>query len=123
MFIVFRGEIIHLARGNDGFYRDRAGTMYALRDDSDTLDIVDRCGIGVLSLPLDHPLTAACVPHDYMTSSPVFMAFYTYKEANEWLESLVLQVENGCYAFWAKPFKWISEIYGRLRPVWKGRMN
>ena len=124
MYLVFRGEIIHIARGNDGLFRDKDGTIYALRDDSDTLDIIDRCGVGILSLSTKHPLTAACRPHEFMTSSPAFQAFYTYAEANEWLASHVRIVEQGRYRFWATPFKWLATVYGWLRPkVWKGRMR
>lgn len=82
----------------------------ALTDDAASVDPVNRCGIGIFSLSEDHPLTAACQPHDYAYSSPAYQLFHTREEADEMLEKLASQI-NG-WSFLAKPFKWISRLFG-----------
>jgi hypothetical protein len=111
MFIVFRGEAVHLARGNDGFYRDKFGTVFALRDDSDTMDIVDRCGIGPLSLPEGNPLNPLCARHDYTHVSPSYQAFYTRLEADEYLRDLISK-EKSAWRFLALPFFFVCRAVG-----------
>lgn len=112
MFIIAGREVIHLSLGNDGFYRDQHGTIFALRDDSDTVDLVDRCGVGVFSLPGNHPLNDACRSHDYMYSSPAYQAFHSRAEADAELGRLVGLIELGSYRPWAPIFEFFSRLFG-----------
>lgn len=114
MFIVFRGKAVHLARGNDGFYRDALGTIFALRDDSDTMDLVDRCGIAPFAIPTwFERITRACKPHDYKYSSFAYQAFYTRAEADAELERDVRTMAAGdWWRILGAPFRWIATRFG-----------
>lgn len=87
-FIVFRGEVVELSQGIDGLFRSKEGTIFALREAGASVDEVDRCGIGLLSLPADSILTDACRAHDYMYSSTAYQAFHTREEADNELARL-----------------------------------
>ena len=111
MYIVFKGEIVHIGRGNDGFYRDATGTIYALRDDEDVADVIDRCGIGWASLPVRNPLNPGCRVHDYAYTSSAYQAFHTRKEADEYLRRLIAETPSK-WSVLAWPFYWLSRIFG-----------
>lgn len=72
---------VEVTEGEDGLYRDALGTIYALADDSSSVDDTVRCGVGIASLPADSELTAACAPHDFKTSSPAYQRFHNRSEA------------------------------------------
>lgn len=112
-YLVANGQVIVLYLCPDGLFRDRDGTVYALRDEK-SADAVERCGVGGLSLDPNHPLTSACKPHDFMYSSRAYQTFHTRAEADRELERLVKLVDEGKYSIWAKPFRWISRIFGGM---------
>lgn len=118
-YIHFRGEIWELTFGEDLFWRDEQGGIYAYRDYDDTsLDSVDRCGVGrFFSISETDPVTDACGPHEFMYSSRVFQAFHTREEGDRWLESLTEQVPGR--EFLAGPFYWLAHIFGRFRNLWE----
>lgn len=112
-YLVAGGQVITLYLCPDGLFRDKHSTVYALRDTT-TVDAVERCGIGGVSLDPDHPLTSACKPHDFMYSSKAYQLFNTRESADRELERLISLVDQGKYSIWAKPFKWISRIFGGM---------
>lgn len=85
-YIIFRKEVIELSQGVDGLFRDHYGTIYALRDESASLDEIDRCGVGILSLPAGHILTRGCRPHDFMFSSRAYQVYHFRSEADDELQ-------------------------------------
>jgi len=112
-FIVVGREVYRLVRGEDGFYRDAWGCIWALEDDKASVDPLDRCGVGLMSLPVDHPLNTACKIHDYQFSCPVYQAFYTRAAADkQLLNNLKLIAKDKWYSVMAKPFYWISRLLG-----------
>lgn len=113
-YIVDDDTVIELLKGDDGFFRDSHGTIFALRDGK-SADEVDRCGIGFFSLPTDHVLTPICRSHDYMFTSPFYFSFHSRKEADEYLKKISL------YGFpWtAKLFYSLARIFGGL--FWRGK--
>ncbi len=119
MFIATSKEVIALSLGEDGLYRDSNGTIYALRDDSDTVDLVDRCGVGVFSLPEGHPLNDACAVHDKMYSIPAYQAFHSRAEADAELARLVSIIDGGKYRVFAPVFQFISWLAGSR--LWENR--
>ena len=60
--------------------------MYALADDSRTLDPKVRCGVAPFALPESDEWTDACRPHDYAYSSPAYQTFNERSEADDKLE-------------------------------------
>lgn len=107
-YIVFRGETVELSQGVDGLFRCSAGTVWALRDEGASLDEIDRCGIGILSLPADHILTRACRPHDYMYSSTAYQVYHYRHEADDEVARLAHLV--GSHS--GPALKYISKILG-----------
>lgn len=75
-----RGSV--LLKYPDGLWRDAHGTIYALPEDSWSVDKTTRAGVGIFSLPEDHPLSQASGPHDYAFTSPTYQAFHTRIEAD-----------------------------------------
>lgn len=115
-YLVFRGSIVPIFKSEvDFLWRDQIGTIFALRDNSATLDHIDRCGIGIWSLPTDHELTAYCTPHDYIYDSPAYQVFHTRREADAFLAFLIAQ--NKKYWYLVKPFYWLSRLLGG--PAWE----
>lgn len=106
--IIFRGEVIELSQGVDGLLRSKEGTVFAFREESKSVDEIDRCGIGILSLPADHILTDACRPHDYMYSSPAYQTFHTRAEADAELERLAHLIGSSS----GPALKYISKTVG-----------
>lgn len=113
-YLVIGKEKIPIFLCADGLWRDRYDVVYALRDASGVVDRVTRCGVGVFSLDPSHPLTDACGPHDFAYSSPAYQTFKTRAEADEYLESLVRQIDGGKFSWLASPFRWISRVFGGL---------
>ncbi len=111
-YVVANGVIHPLFLRIDGLYADSSGTIWALSESKTSADVIDRCGVGDLSLSPNHPLTAARKVHDFMYSSPAYQVFHTRKEADEELERLANLVDFGRYSFWAKPLKWLSRLFG-----------
>lgn len=105
-----RWGVIELRRGSDGFWRSPDDTIYAFADNADSVDNVTRCGVGWFSLSADDAATAACQPHDYAYSSPVYQAFHTREEADEMLQSLMSQVPDR--ELLATPFEELAEMFG-----------
>lgn len=112
-YIVWRGKIVTITYDVvTGFWYDPQGTIIALQNPV-SADPIVRCGIGVLSLPTSHPLTAACGPHDYAYNSVAYQAFHTRDEADRYLESLTALIGEGhWYGYLARPFYRISSWFG-----------
>lgn len=112
-YLVFKHKVIPLHKGEDGFWKDIDGTIYAFSDDTYSVDPVKRCGIGSISLPENSPLNAGCDGHEYMYSSPVFQMFHTRKEADEWLkQSLDILSKNKWYSFVPRLFSNLASWFG-----------
>lgn len=110
-YLIFKGHVVPIFKSfEDGLWRDQFGTIIALRDDTATLDLSDRCGIGVFSLSESHELTAYCRPHDYAYSSPAYQVFHTRRQADEYLRDLI--AENKKWWWLANPFYWLSRLFG-----------
>lgn len=120
-FVLFRGEKIRLTKGTDGLWRSGRGTIFAYADDSHSFDLETRCGLGIFSLPADHPLTAACKAHDFATSSPAFQAFNSEADANYILEKLIRQVDDGRYKLLSKPMRIVAAVVGSILGVWENK--
>lgn len=92
-FIIFKHEVIELRRP-DGYsaWQDSEGTLWAYADSKDSVDVRDVCGVGWASLP-DWPMfrmiNQQCARHDMAYSSPVYQAFHTRVEADEYLDELL----------------------------------
>lgn len=108
----FHGKQYILSLGPDNLWRDQYGVIYALSDDENTVDVIDRCGIGLLSLPEDHPANVGCKPHDYKYSSPAFQKFHVRSEADEDLEKDLSLLGYPIFGWFAKQ---ISRVFGGLR--------
>lgn len=103
--------VITLVRGGDGFWRDPNGTIFALNDGR-SIDDAKRCGIWPFALPtwdFFTPLNQACAPHDFAYSSPVYQAFHTRLEADEYLGNLQSIAANPIVA---GIFEGISRLLG-----------
>lgn len=110
LFITFKGEVIKISKGSDGLFRDGKGTVYAIADSKYSVDAKARCGVGIFSLPIGHPLNDSCKPHDYMYSSEAFQIFNTRLEADNYLRRLIKQSSGFWYL--ARPFYLLSRIFG-----------
>jgi hypothetical protein len=84
-FVLFHGKVLELSRAEDGLWRDSFGTVWALADDSASVDPINRCGVGMLSLPEGW---GQCSSHDYAYSSPAYQLYHTREEADRMLEHL-----------------------------------
>lgn len=91
LYIIISAKVEKLEKDERGFYIDSLGTIWALAEAVNSVDPVNRCGIGVFSLPTTErfkDLNEICSVHDYMTSSIVFMTFHTRKEADDYLKNI-----------------------------------
>lgn len=112
-FIVYSGNTVRLVKGADGLWRADNGTIFALTDNSASVDSVDRCGISIFSLPADLSITDACKAHDYAYSSPAYQLFHTRAEADEMLRrNIELLGEGKWYSILATPFYYLARIFG-----------
>jgi len=104
-YLHYKGKLIEIQKCEDGLWRDELGCIYALTEDSATVDPINRCGAGIFSLKPSHPLTDACTPHDFAYCSPAYQLFHTREEADLMLEHHVELVGEGhWYGILAKPF-------------------
>lgn len=103
-YLVIAGTVHTLYRSPvDFLWRDSYGTVWALRDESASVDSADRCGIGWLALPLSHQLTASCATHDYLYESPAYQLFHTREEADAHLRRLAKLLAKQLKRPWYKP--------------------
>lgn len=107
---IYINRTVRLEKGDDGFYRDETGVIYALPDKNSSVDDVTRCGVGMLSLPENMSINDVCRMHDFAYSSPVFQFFHTRKEADEMLRHHAAMLG---YPILGKVFKSISRIFGK----------
>lgn len=115
-YLAYKTGIICVVKGDDGFFRDAYGGIYALADDSKSVDKVARCGIGIVSLPSIHPLTDACRVHDYQYQSPTYQAFHSRKEADKYLRCLAMGMG---YPLMGNIFYRLTRWFGK--PFWEGK--
>jgi len=112
-FIAFKTGMIKITLSDDMLWRSEDGTIWALADDTASVDSTVRCGVGLLSLPEDSPLTPGCKVHDYLYSSPAYQLFHTRAEADRYLRRQIKLISgNRWYRVFAEPFKWLSEKFG-----------
>lgn len=109
-YIIFGGEAVKISMHPDGCWKDRWGTVYALRDGGAFVDPDPRCGIGIFSLPEGHPLNDVCRVHDYQFSSPYYQLFHTESEANKELYRNLKKA--GASSFIAKLFYGLVDQLG-----------
>lgn len=110
-YIIFKGEVISLTELKPGFWYDPFGTVYALRGDS-TADPVKRCGVWPFSVPMNlyfAKLNGSCSPHDYAYDTPVYQAFHTRKEADNYLRDVL--IANG-YSLLGRLFRSLARMFG-----------
>lgn len=91
-YIVLAKTVVTLTENAMGLYEDAAGCVWALRDDSQTLDAVERCGIAPFALPswgMFQQLNEMCKAHDFAYSCPAYQAFHTREDADQYLGTLI----------------------------------
>jgi hypothetical protein len=103
---------IKIQRGADGLWRSLDGTVWAFAD-TPVADSVDRCGVGIASLPSSSSLTESCKVHDFMYSSRAWQVFNTRRESDEYLATLISSTP-GVASLLAKPFYFLTRVFGRL---------
>lgn len=89
--ITNRFGVTELVVNADGFYQDPEGTVYAFKNGK-SVDPVARCGVKPFTLPLwdcFEEVNEACGIHDNMYEMPVYQAFHTRDEADDYLEHLI----------------------------------
>jgi len=90
-----------------------AGCVFALRDDEQTLDIVDRCGISPFVLPINTPLDEICAIHDNLYQNPAYQLFHTRKEADDMLKHLIkMGMKDSWLQIFRSPFRWLARRFG-----------
>lgn len=110
-YIPIAGKILTLTQNADGLWYDTFGTVWALRDEKASIDHTDRCGVGIFSLPKNHPLNKACITHDYFFESPAYQYFNTRLAADKWLLMELEKYGKG-WSFLSRPFYWLSRAFG-----------
>ena len=111
--IIYRGTCVVLLKSSvDGFWRDQFETIYAYIDKTESVDDVNRCGVGAFSLDIDNPLNAACKPHDYAYQSPAYQAFHTRKEADFYLRQLIEMMPGYKDSLTATLFEFLARQQG-----------
>ena len=103
------GAVWEIKRFPDSLWRDRYGCIYALAEGEDSVDNIDRCGVGSFSLPLNHPANDACKAHDYKYSSPAYQLYYSRASADA---DLKRDLELVGYPVLGKVFSFISRLFG-----------
>jgi hypothetical protein len=106
---------IRLTSKDGLFWHDADGTEFALRDDRKTLDLVDRCGLGLFSVPRwFRRITKACLGHEFKYSSPSYQRYYTREQADYELErDVIIMADGDWWGVLGKPFRWIAHKLGR----------
>lgn len=107
-YIPANGKIWNVYLCSDGLWRDAYGCVWAFTDAGSIVDSIDRCGIGILSLPEGHPANDGCKAHEFMYSSPAYQAFHTREEADNKLEK-----DQRIIGY--PIFGWFAKIISRLR--------
>lgn len=111
VYTVFRGKVIELSLGADGLYRDQDGTVFALRDDSASFDLIDECGVAPFTIKADEIVNDACKNHDWKYSSPAYQRYHTRNEADQGLRDAIA-ADKSLWRFVAWPFFFISRMLG-----------
>lgn len=111
------GRTIELQQWFEGgrFY-DNHGTEYALRD-GHSIDQVDRCGIGWLSVPAwfkwTKRLNEACGPHEFKYVSKTYQAYHTREEAdNDLARDIYLMADGAWWSILRYPARLLSRLFG-----------
>jgi hypothetical protein len=94
MYLTANGKVVELTLNASGFWADSEGAVYGLYDPASANDPVSRCGVSPIALPTTPyfaVLNEDCAAHDYAYSSPVYEAYHTRQEADDYLESLLSQ--------------------------------
>ena len=99
-----------IARYNDGLWRDEYGCIYALAEDENSVDQINRCGIGWFSLPKNHPANPSCAVHDYKYSCLAYQLFHDRAEADYDLKE---DLKRQGYTVLGILFWQISKVFGR----------
>lgn len=99
---------------------DDQDVLWALRDDTFSLDLEDNCGINPFDLPDWHifkTLNEECAVHDYLYSCPAFQYYHTRAEADKILEDLIKR--DSVFSFLARPFRWLASKFGAI--AWENK--
>lgn len=111
----FNGTDIYVRYHADGFWRDDSGCIFGFVDEQGITDKAIRCGVGIFSLPSNHPLSDACAPHDYAYSCPAYQASHGRDEPDEKLKKDIKTIGSGhWYSILAYPFYVLSRTVGNL---------
>lgn len=87
MKTIFINRTIELTQGDDGFWRDALGTVYAFADEKGSVDKEVRYGIGLMSIPDGWLPDDPARVHDFAYSCPVYQAYHSRAEADALLET------------------------------------
>lgn len=109
-FVIVSGSVERLILGQDGLWKDIDGTIWGFTEESE-VDPIDRCGIGIFSLPSDSPLTGACKVHDNQYSNRTFQYFHTRAEADLQLAENLSRAPT-ILRLLSTPFYYLSRIFG-----------
>lgn len=112
----FRGQVYTIEKRPDGIWRDAWGTEYSLSEDENSVDKINRYGIGIFSIPANHPASEAAAAHDHAYSSRVYQLYNTRKEADDALLESVRLTGNNLLARFGHL---ISRLFGRF--FWERR--
>lgn len=104
-----------VVRSKDGYFYDQWGTRFGFCEDGDSLDREVRLGVGLFSLPKDHPLTDAARAHDYAYSCPAYQATTPRSEADAMLRGqlLLLAQQNFGLTVEAEVLAFTAAVLGR----------
>lgn len=121
--ITKRFGVVELTRNEQGLWSDAWGCIYAERDQTDSLDEVDRCGIWPVVIPIYIPeVENGCKPHEFMHSSTAYQLFNTVYDSNVMLEKNQENSTRGTIwkMFVPSLFKKISDVAAPFLP-WAGK--
>lgn len=108
-----RFGVIELTPNDNGILQDELGTLYATVLDSDSLDLVDRCGIWPFVIPqalTPDEVLSSCVAHDFMYSSAAYQLYHTREQADQALENMM-----------SRKFSMVGKIFKKLARWFGGR--
>ena len=112
-YVVAGRKIYKLTQDQSRLWRDEHGVVWAISDNALSVDTSNGCGVYPFSMPdwkVFRELNRKCSRHDYMYSSSAVQYFKTRLEADEYLEMLVAQDQY--FSWLARPFKWLSRVFG-----------
>lgn len=113
-FIIYKERVMPLFMDTRGFWVSTSGGKFAFRDKSNSVDDKSQCGVGIFTLPdwgVFREINEAGAVHDYMYESPVYQAFHTRKEADEYLGKLL---ELKGHTVIGKVFSNVAKLLGWL---------